>query len=77
MRDIQPRFFRDRSEAGRRLAQKLTAYANRLCATTPQPFRAVGFWYDEFSQTSDEEVRKLLARSAAANRSPEGAAAPA
>ena len=27
----------------------------------PYPFRSVGQWYDDFSQTSDEEVRKLLA----------------
>ena len=33
-----------------------------VCATTPEPFRAVGTWYDDFSQTSDEEVRELLAR---------------
>ncbi len=32
-----------------------------VCATTPEPFRAVGTWYDDFSQTSDEEVRELLA----------------
>ena len=33
-----------------------------VCATTPEPFRAVGLWYEDFSQTSDEEVRELLAR---------------
>jgi predicted phosphoribosyltransferase len=27
----------------------------------PQPFRGVGAWYDDFSQISDEEVRRLLA----------------
>jgi predicted phosphoribosyltransferase len=31
-----------------------------VCAVTPQPFYSVGLWYDDFSQTSDEEVRKLL-----------------
>jgi predicted phosphoribosyltransferase len=31
-----------------------------ICAITPQPFRAVGYWYRDFSQTSDEEVRDLL-----------------
>ncbi len=31
-----------------------------ICATTPQPFWAVGAWYEDFSQTSDEEVRSLL-----------------
>lgn len=34
-----------------------------VCATTPEPFYAVGLWYDDFSQTTDEEVRDLLARS--------------
>lgn len=33
-----------------------------VCATTPEPFRAVGLWYEDFSQTSDEEVRDLLER---------------
>jgi predicted phosphoribosyltransferase len=33
-----------------------------VCARTPDPFYSVGLWYDDFSQTSDEEVRELLAR---------------
>jgi predicted phosphoribosyltransferase len=36
-----------------------------VCATTPEPFQAVGLWYHDFSQTSDEEVQDLLARHAA------------
>jgi predicted phosphoribosyltransferase len=32
-----------------------------VCLHTPEPFQAVGLWYDDFSQTSDEEVRRLLA----------------
>jgi putative phosphoribosyl transferase len=31
-----------------------------VCAVTPEPFTAVGAWYSDFSQTSDEEVRELL-----------------
>jgi putative phosphoribosyl transferase len=31
-----------------------------VCAITPDPFYAVGLWYDDFSQTTDEEVRALL-----------------
>jgi putative phosphoribosyl transferase len=31
-----------------------------VCAATPQPFRAVGLWYEEFEQASDEEVCSLL-----------------
>jgi putative phosphoribosyl transferase len=33
-----------------------------VCGRTPEPFRSVGQWYEEFSQTTDEEVRELLAR---------------
>jgi putative phosphoribosyl transferase len=33
-----------------------------VCALTPEPFYAVGLWYDEFEQTSDEEVKALLER---------------
>jgi putative phosphoribosyl transferase len=32
-----------------------------VCLRTPDPFQAVGLWYDDFSQTTDEEVHKLLA----------------
>jgi predicted phosphoribosyltransferase len=35
-----------------------------VCAETPQPFYAVGAWYEDFSQTSDEEVRDILSRAA-------------
>lgn len=33
-----------------------------VCAATPEPFRGVGLWYEDFSQTSDAEVRALLER---------------
>lgn len=33
-----------------------------ICAITPEEFYAVGQWYEDFSQTTDEEVRDLLAR---------------
>jgi predicted phosphoribosyltransferase len=33
-----------------------------VCLTTPQPFYAVGLWYDDFTPTTDDEVRELLAR---------------
>ena len=32
------------------------------CCVTPEPFYAVGVWYACFDQTTDEEVRDLLAR---------------
>ena len=31
-----------------------------VCARTPEPFAAVGLWYRDFSQTTDDEVRHLL-----------------
>jgi putative phosphoribosyl transferase len=33
-----------------------------VCVTTPEPFFAVGQWYENFDQTSDDEVRELLQR---------------
>lgn len=35
-----------------------------ICVLTPEPFMAVGRWYEDFSQTSDDEVRELLSQSA-------------
>ena len=35
-----------------------------LCAETPAPFYAVGLWYEDFSQTTDEEVHDLLTATA-------------
>ncbi|HJR59676.1 MAG TPA: phosphoribosyltransferase [Vicinamibacterales bacterium] len=34
-----------------------------ICARTPVPFSAVGLWYRDFGQTSDEEVSELLRQS--------------
>jgi len=39
----------------RRLADEV------VCARSPEDFSAVGQWYADFSQTSDSEVRELLA----------------
>jgi len=36
-----------------------------VCVLTPDPFEAVGRWYRDFDQTTDEEVRELLARARA------------
>lgn len=33
-----------------------------VCALTPEPFYGVGQWYEDFSQTTDQEVHDLLAR---------------
>jgi predicted phosphoribosyltransferase len=37
-----------------------------VCAAAPDPFYAVGLWYEDFSQITDEQVRALLARADAA-----------
>ncbi len=45
--------------------EALRAEADEVtCIMTPEPFYGVGFWYEDFSQTSDEEVRSLLQRAA-------------
>lgn len=31
-----------------------------VCTETPSPFYAVGLWYEDFAQTTDEEVHDLL-----------------
>jgi predicted phosphoribosyltransferase len=36
-----------------------------VCVATPEPFYSVGRFYEEFDQTTDEEVRELLRTSAA------------
>jgi putative phosphoribosyl transferase len=43
-----------------------------VCLITPDPFYAVGIWYRDFSQTTDEQVRDLL-DAAASVRSPDAA----
>ena len=39
-----------------------------VCAMAPEWFQAVGQFYEDFSQTSDDEVRELLARAAQRNQ---------
>ena len=41
-----------------------------VCVITPEPFFAVGYWYDNFAQTTDAEVRDLLARYQSRDASP-------
>jgi putative phosphoribosyl transferase len=33
-----------------------------VCLLTPEDLRAIGLWYDNFQQVSDQEVVRLLAR---------------
>jgi putative phosphoribosyl transferase len=35
-----------------------------ICACEPEPFYGVGMWYQDFSETSDNEVKDLLAQAA-------------
>jgi putative phosphoribosyl transferase len=46
----------DSCEAMRNVADEV------VCPLTPEPFRAVGLWYLDFPQASDDEVHQLLAR---------------
>lgn len=47
-----------------------------VCAETPDDFRAVGLWYGDFEQTTDDEVISLLARAADASVATRRAAGP-
>ena len=44
-----------------------------VCASEPEFFQAVGQYYEDFSQTSDDEVRELLARAAGSEDRPASA----
>jgi putative phosphoribosyl transferase len=47
-----------------------------VCAATPEPFVAVGLWYANFEQTTDDEVRELLEAAARDQPTREQGAAP-
>ena len=43
--------------------QALTEVADQvICPLTPEPFSAVGLWYDDFCETTDNDVRTVLAQ---------------
>jgi putative phosphoribosyl transferase len=44
-----------------------------VCGETPEPFHAVGLWYSNFQQVSDEQVTALLARAPMQKNSMAGA----
>jgi len=47
----------------RETCDRLAHLADRVvCLATPASFDAVGLWYEDFSQTTDEEVKQLLLR---------------
>ncbi len=41
-----------------------------VCLMTPKPLYGIGLWYEDFSQTTDEEVHKLLAQSVVNDQHP-------
>jgi putative phosphoribosyl transferase len=48
--------------APRETVSELAAVADDVvCVASPQPFAAIGQWYDDFRQTSDADVSRLLA----------------
>ena len=46
-------------ETARMMAEEVD---DLICPLQPESFQAVGIWYDDFSPTTDDEVRELLAR---------------
>lgn len=49
--------------AARSTCEEFRALADDcVCTITPEPFQAVGLWYDDFEQISDDQVCELLAR---------------
>jgi predicted phosphoribosyltransferase len=53
--------------AAEQTCRELAAEVDQVvCVKTPRPFLAVGSWYEDFDQTTDDEVRELLARATAA-----------
>jgi predicted phosphoribosyltransferase len=49
--------------AARETCDELSMLVDEMvCTITPEPFYAVGLWYQDFSQTTDAEVRELLER---------------
>jgi predicted phosphoribosyltransferase len=52
--------------APREACEALSREVNEVvCASTPEPFTAVGLWYHDFTPVSDDEVREILAGAAA------------
>lgn len=41
-----------------------------VCLLSPKAFYAIGLWYEDFSQTTDDEVRELLGRSSVSHQHP-------
>lgn len=41
-----------------------------VCLATPEPFFAVGTWYEDFSQTTDEDVSRILSEAERLHEAP-------
>ncbi len=49
--------------AARASCEELAEVADEVvCGRTPEPFRAVGLWYDDFEQTTDADVGAILSQ---------------
>jgi len=49
--------------AAKETAERMKTIADDVvCVATPEPFQAVGLWYDDFAQMTDEEVVGMLPR---------------
>ncbi|PYK80561.1 MAG: hypothetical protein DME38_02960 [Verrucomicrobia bacterium] len=55
------------SRVSRSCAERKEEVDETVCAVAPEWFQAVGQYYDDFSQTTDKEVRELLAAAAHRN----------
>jgi putative phosphoribosyl transferase len=52
----------------RETCERMRRFADEVvCLTTPEPFQAVGLWYEEFTQTTDDEAKRLLTTAARAD----------
>lgn len=57
--------------ASREACDVVAAAADRcVCAMLPDPFGGVGVWYEDFAQTTDDEVLALLGRTATTDAAP-------
>jgi putative phosphoribosyl transferase len=55
--------------AARPTCEELRPHVDELvCARMPDPFQAVGLWYEDFADTTDEEIRELLRKAEDAHR---------
>ena len=47
--------------AARETVRRMKQIADEVvCVATPEPFQAVGLWYDDFAQMADAEVIEVL-----------------